>query len=73
MNKFLNDLIPIGKIVKPHGINGEVKVILYNDKSTTLVKGINVWFENKNKYKNFILESIRGHSSNLIVKFKNIL
>ena len=72
MNKFPEDLVPIGKIVKPHGISGEIKVFLYNKKSATLVKGINVWFENKKIFENYILDSIRGHSKYLIIKFKNI-
>ena len=70
MNK--NKLIPIGSIVKHHGLKGELKVFLYNEDSETLVKGLSIWIEIDNDFISYGLENVRGSKNNLIIKFKNI-
>ena len=70
MNKL--NLIPIGKIIKPHGIKGELKFSLYNKESKTLVKDIVVWFKVDDKFKNYKLNFIRGSKNSFILKLDKI-
>ena len=68
-----NKLIPLGKIIKSHGIKGELKVFLYNDVDESIViEGINIWVKFNGLNKNFFLESIRGSINNRIIKIKSI-
>jgi len=65
-------LIPIGSLVKHHGLKGELKAFLYNEDSETLVKGLPIWIETDNNFISYHLENVRGSKNNLIIKFKNI-
>ena len=69
--KTLN-LISLGKIVKPHGIKGELKVFIYNDESETLVEGLKVWFNIDNQFKDYKLKNIRGSIKSSIIKIEKI-
>jgi len=71
LNKEEN-LVPLGSFIKHHGLNGELKVFLYNEDSETLVPGISIWLKDKSKLISYELESIRGSKSNLLIKLKNI-
>ncbi len=70
MNK--NNFVQLGSFIKHHGLNGELKVFLYNENSETLVPGISIWFKNGEEFIPYELESIRGSKHNLLVKLKNI-
>ena len=70
MNK--DKLIPVGSLIKHHGLKGELKVFLYNEDSETLVKGLLIWIETDNNFISYNLENVRGSKNNLIIKFKNI-
>ena len=72
LNNFSKDLVPLGKIIKPHGINGELKVFLYNSKSETFVEGLEVWFNIADKYQCYKLNSIRGSINNKIIQIVEI-
>ena len=48
-------LVPIGEIIKPHGIKGELKIILYNEESRTLQKNKLV-FLGENNFLKFKVE-----------------
>ena len=73
MNNFLNltpeDLVPIGKIVKAHGLLGEIKAFLYNNHSESLKPKIKIWLSNDNKFINYEIEYIKN---NKFIKFLNI-
>ena len=71
MNSINKDLIPIGKVIKPHGLKGEVKVFLYNKESNTLQIEISIWLKMKDEFKPYLIEGIRGINKN-IIKFKNL-
>ena len=73
MNKvnFLK-LIPLGKVVKPHGIKGELKVSIYNDESRTLVEGLKIWFNINEQFENYKLKTIRGSVKSTIIKIEEI-
>ena len=68
MNNIPEKLIPIGKVLKPHGVKGELKISVFENDVEILIKGIDVWFESNNSYKNYKLEYIKGFSKNMIVK-----
>ena len=70
MNK--DKLIPVGSLIKHHGLKGELKVFLYNEDSETLVKGLPIWIETNNNFISYDLENVRGSKKNLIIKFKSI-
>ena len=73
MNKKVPEkLIPVGKIIKSHGIKGELKVSIYNKNSETLVNGLIVWFNFDNKFKNYQIKYVRGLIKNTIVKLNQI-
>ena len=66
------ELVPFGSFIKHHGLNGELKVFLYNENSKTLVPGISIWLKDGKEFIPYELESIRGSKNNLLVKLKNI-
>lgn len=69
--KNKSDFISFGKIVKPHGIKGELKLFLYNEDSNILKDKINIWIEIDDCLTSFELLSIRGDKFK-IVKLENI-
>ena len=72
-NQVPVDLVPLGKIVKPHGILGEVKIRLFNSESQTLKVGQSVWvcFGEKD-HEPYVIERLSLQSEKLKLKFKNI-
>jgi len=65
------EFILFGKLVKPHGIKGELKLFLYNKDSNILKQKINIWIERDDCLTSFELLSIRGNESK-IVKLEKI-
>ncbi len=76
MNNFPDDLIPLGMIIKPHGIKGQIKFKPYNENSSILCKNMEVWLkESKNdnlSFKFFKISSINYNSLYPIVQFDEI-
>ena len=68
----IEDLIPIGKVLKAHGLKGEFKISLFDLSPKFLLEGINLWFYEDNCYQNYKLEKLRGSSKNIIVKLSEI-
>ena len=67
------DLVPLGKIVKPHGILGELKIRLFNSESETLKVGQSVWVGlEKKDYEPYIIEKISLQFEKSRLKFKNV-
>jgi 16S rRNA processing protein RimM len=61
LNNLSNSkFIPIGKVVKPHGIKGELKFFLYNKDSNLLSVNVNIWFKINNSFKSFDLLNLKG-------------
>ena len=48
MSNFPDDLISLGKVVKPHGVKGLIKFKPYNQNSSILSKDMIVWFSKEN-------------------------
>jgi len=66
------EYLSLGKIVKPHGLKGEVKVFSNTDFATLRYKKGNVVFYLSNKeYKPLIVESFKRGNSFDIVSFKD--
>ncbi len=73
MNSFPDDLIPLGKIIKPHGVKGELKVFLYNDRSSTLKEGLYIWFKLDEKFVKYSVINLRGVTKkSQILKIKEV-
>ena len=72
MNNIPEKLIPVGKILKAHGLKGELKITLFENNSKILLKGMDLWFNKNNCYKNYKLDYIRGSSKNIILKLNQI-
>lgn len=67
------DLIPLGKIVKPHGILGEVKIRLFNSETKTLKVGQSVWVGIQGKKnESLVIERLTLKSEKSRLKFKSI-
>lgn len=72
-NHIPADLIPLGKIIKPHGIQGEVKVRLFNSESKTLKVGQSIWVESEGHDPiTYVIEKLNLQSEKTRLKFKNI-
>tara|TARA_Y100000817_G_scaffold200750_1_gene157104 strand:- start:54 stop:578 length:525 start_codon:yes stop_codon:yes gene_type:complete len=73
LNSFPDDLIPLGKIIKPHGVKGELKVFLYNDRSSTLKEGLYIWFKLDEKFVKYSVLNLRGVTKkSQILKIKEV-
>lgn len=59
-NSSDNKLVSVGKVVKPHGIKGELKFLLYNDDSNILSLDIKIWFRINSLLKSFNLIGSKG-------------
>ena len=59
-NSSNNKYIPIGKVVKPHGIRGELKFFLYNEDSDFLSLDVSIWFKINDSFKSFDLLNSKG-------------
>ena len=67
MNKKQHpEFIPFGKLVKPHGIKGELKLFLYNKDSQVLKQKINIWIDKEECLTSFKLLSIRGNEFKIV-------
>ena len=76
MNKFPNDLILLGKIIKPYGIKGQIKFKPFNQNSSILIRNSIVWLKKENvkslSFKFFKITSINYSSLHPIIKFEGI-
>ena len=66
------DLIPIGKILKPRGLKGELKVFLYNEDSESLNSNLNIWININDSFKSFKLIYISSCKNNRIINIEGI-
>ena len=73
MNSQLpEDFFPIGKILKPKGLKGEVKVFLYNLDSNILDKNIIFFIKNDNSFIEYGIESFKKSSKYYLIKFIDV-
>tara|TARA_Y100000994_G_scaffold161052_1_gene132259 strand:+ start:280 stop:807 length:528 start_codon:yes stop_codon:yes gene_type:complete len=74
LNKLPNDLIPLGKIIKPHGIKGQIKFKPYNEDSNLLNQNMVIWLKNgkNDSFKFFKINSVSYSSLHPIIKLDKI-
>jgi len=65
------NLVPLGILIKPHGLKGYVSCRLFNKESKALKKNTKVYF-NKDLDSFLIIESIAHNSNNRLIKFTGI-
>ena len=65
-------LIPIGEILKPHGIKGELKILLYNEESRSLQNNRLVFLGDNNNLLEFKIDKINYLIKKNRIKFFEI-
>ena len=65
-------LVPIGEIIKPHGIKGELKILLYNEESRSLKIDKFVYIEDDNDLSKYKIEKINYSFKKNRIKFFEI-
>ena len=69
----LDNFIPIGKIIKPKGLKGEVKVFLYNIDSNSVKEDISFFINTKKEcFDSYKLERFCKTSKYHLLKFHDI-
>jgi len=63
----MEEKISVGKILGPHGINGEVRVLPLTDFPRRFKKNTEVWIDSLQR--TVLIESVRRHSQFLLMKF----
>ena len=64
------EFLAVGKLLRPHGVKGEIRLAIWTDFPERLVKGTQV-FVGKS-YEPLNIQSLRGHTSNPIISFVEI-
>lgn len=72
MNKNSSDLIELGELIKPHGLNGEIKLFLYNKKSDILKKGVKVCLERESVLSYLKIEYLKDFNKYKLIKFCSV-
>lgn len=62
----------IGKIIKPHGVRGEIKVFPTTDDVKRYKKGIQVILKTKTQQKELLVEQVKFFKNLVIVKLESI-
>lgn len=65
-------MLEVGKIVKPHGLLGEVKVVSWCDDMSEFENFKELYYLDKNEKIKLEKTSIKYQNNNLIIKFKGI-
>lgn len=68
----MEEFIAVGKVVSPHGIKGEVRVVLLTDYPERFSKGSRVYATLEEKRKPLVVEGSRQIKDALLVKFEGI-
>jgi 16S rRNA processing protein RimM len=67
------ELIAYGKVVKPHGLSGEVKVLPFSGEFSSFKNFINLYISlEKNNPPKFIISRSRNQKNYIIVKLEGI-
>lgn len=66
------EFIPIGKVTRPHGVKGELRIYLYNPCSITLFQVDHIWIKVEDHFVKYKIESVRSHKNLLLLKLAKI-
>ncbi len=75
MNKDmdLQELVPLGRVLKVHGIRGKVKIAPFGETLEQLEQGRTVYFRDSHKgWRSLVIEKIQRQPKFLIVSFKGV-
>ncbi len=75
MNSQMNsqELVPLGKVLKVHGIKGKVKIAPFGETLETLEQGRTVYYRDPGKgWRPLVIEKVQKQPRFLIVSFKGI-
>ncbi len=61
-----NNFIPCGKLIKPHGIKGELKLFVYNKDSNILKNKISIWIKNNDEFTSYNIKYVKGGNSKIV-------
>lgn len=65
-------LVPLGEIVATHGLDGRLKLNLFNPDSDTLAAGVEVCLEKDGRQSFHQIESSRPHKQQLLIKLRDV-
>lgn len=65
-------LVMLGKIGRPHGVHGEVRLFLFNPESESLAAGSTIVVHCERGDENIVLESVRYVDKGVLARFKNV-
>jgi len=66
-------LVPLGRLVAPHGVRGELRLLPYAFPCQTLQKGLTVWVQDKTgPSQAYTITQVRPHAPCLLVKFQGV-
>jgi len=64
------DLVPMGKLLQPWGISGELRLTIFNELDSTLKIGMEIWMESTKRVQfSYIIESLNISGSKSLIKF----
>jgi len=66
-------LVPLGEIVTTHGLDGWLKVKLYNPQTTRLAPNVAIWLEKDGIRSAHEIEASRPHRGQFLVKIARVL
>ncbi len=61
--------VAVGRIAKPHGVHGEVAVLVISEVADRFAEGASVWLEDGRR---LTVESSRRHRDRLLVRFREL-
>ena len=64
------NLVPMGKLLKPLGLKGELRVSFFNEESSALKKGVEIWLK-ANEFISHSIEIIVMADKKSCIKFKD--
>lgn len=66
-------LIPLGELVTTHGLDGWLKVKLYNPQTTRLTPNLGIWLEKDGTQSAHNIQASRPHKGHFLVKLDRVL
>lgn len=69
----LQELVPLGKVLKVHGIRGKVKVAPFGETLEQLERGRTVYFRDpEQRWRPLVIEKVQRQPKSLIISFRGV-
>ena len=74
MNKdYPNDLIPIGKVIRPHGLEGLLRILSFAQSEKSFLDSVTIFLKpSSEKPREYSLVSLRPHKKNFLLKLQDV-